>query len=250
MTDDLDRAAEIIKFSEHTTVFSGAGISVESGIPPFRGKDGLWNKYDPRYFEIDYFLNNLEQSWRLIKEIFFDNFGRVEPNAAHTCIAALEEKRYVKAVITQNIDNLHQEAGSKTVYEFHGNSQNLVCLDCNTRYKIKETSFAEPVPRCPACAGILKPDFVFFGEPIPEDVSRKSLMEATIADVFLLVGTTGVVLPAAQIPFLAKRNGAKIIEINIEESAYTGDITDIFLQGKAAEMMSALYERITCDQSG
>lgn len=244
--ENIDRAAEIIKLSKHTTVFTGAGISVESGISPFRGVGGLWNKYDPGYFEIDYFLSHPEHSWQLIKEIFYEHFGRARPNAAHICIAALEEKGYVKAVITQNIDNLHQEAGTKTVYEFHGNSQSLSCLHCKSKYSLKEISFEKPVPGCPVCAGILKSDFVFFGEPIPEEARRGSFSEAFSADVFLLIGTTGEVMPAAQIPFLAKSNGAKIIEINVEGSNYTYNITDIFLQGKAAEVMSDLYRRITC----
>lgn len=237
----------MIKNSRHTTAFTGAGISVESGVPPFRGKGGLWSIYDPRCFEISYFLDNLEYSWKLIKEIFYENFGKAKPNGAHRCIADLEEKGYIKAVITQNVDNLHQEAGSRIIYEFHGNSQTLTCLDCRGKYKLKEISFDLPVPRCGVCAGVLKPDFVFFGEPIPEMANRKSLQEATLADVFLLIGTTGEVMPAAEIPFFAKRNGAKIIEINVDESYYTGRITDIFLQGKATEMMSQLHRRITCD---
>jgi NAD-dependent deacetylase len=244
MKDKIKRAARMIKNSRHTTVFTGAGISVESGIPPFRGKDGLWSRYDPGLFDIGYFRAHPGESWALIKEIFFDNFGGAEPNNAHKGIAELERKGYVKAVITQNIDGLHQEAGNRTVYEFHGTYRTLSCLVCRFPYGSGGVSLENLPPRCPKCMGILKPDFIFFGEGIPPEVSARSFQEARTADVFLVIGTTGEIMPAAQVPRAAKDNDAEIIEINVEPSYFTYGITDVFLQGKAGEIMPLLLEFI------
>ncbi|MCP4218914.1 MAG: NAD-dependent deacylase [bacterium] len=241
MTDEnIIRAAEIIKNSKHTTAFTGAGISVESGIPPFRGENGIWNKYNPESVDISFFRSHPDKSWAVIKEIFYDFFGLAEPNDAHKCIARLEKNGYIKTVITQNIDNLHQEAGSKKVYEYHGTSRTLSCMVCGFPFDSIGVSLEKLPPRCPHCMGVLKPDFVFFGEGIPKGVNVESFYEAQIADVFLVVGTTGEVMPACEIPFRAKQNGAKIIEINMEPSNYTVSTTDIFLRGKATEMMSQL----------
>lgn len=233
-------AANLIKNSRHTTVFTGAGISVESGIPPFRGENGLWAVYDPEFLDIFYFHNNPAKSWDMITELFYKHFGNTRPNRAHLAIAELEEKSIVKAVITQNIDYLHQQAGSKNVIEFHGTYRRLVCMDCNRQSDYSEDLLKKLPPRCGLCDGILKPDFVFFSEPIPDDASRRSFQEAEIADVFLVIGTTGEIQPASTIPVLAHQNGAKIIEINIKESKFTDTIVDVFLQGKATEIMDQL----------
>ena len=175
---------------------------------------------------------------------FYDFFGKAEPNLAHIICAELESKGLVKSVITQNIDNLHQLAGSKIIHEFHGTSNILVCTKCKEKYYAKDIDLSTLPPLCEKCNGILKPDFVFFGEPIPEPAGGLSYKEAEIADVFLLIGTTGEIMPASIIPHMAKRNGAKIIEINIERSNYTDQITDIFLKGKATEVMSKLNNLI------
>ncbi|MBE0645826.1 MAG: NAD-dependent deacylase [Bacteroidetes bacterium] len=232
-------AARLLRNARHATAFTGAGISVESGIPPFRGVDGLWNNYDPRCLDIGYFHAHPEDAWRVIKELFYDFFGSAHPNDAHRSLAVLEQDGIVKALITQNIDNLHQEAGSRTVFEFHGSSRQLLCLACGARRSAQTIDLSTLPPRC-GCGGILKPDFVFFGESIPEEASRLSFAEAERADVFLLIGTTGEVMPACLIPEEAKRRGATIIEINTEPSNYTGRISDIFLRGKATELMRAL----------
>ncbi len=244
MKDSIREAAEILKNSRHTTAFTGAGISVESGIPPFRGETGLWSKYDPIVLDIDYFHTNSRQSWEVIKEIFYDFFGAAKPNAAHFFLAELEAKGLLSSVITQNIDNLHQEAGSKTVYEYHGNSRRLVCTKCGTVYGADDIDLSNLPPRCEKEGGLLKPDFVFFGEQIPEKAQQASYDEAMNSEVFLLIGTTGEIMPASLIPGMAKRNGATIIEINVEPSNYTGDITDIFLKGRATELCNMLKEQI------
>jgi NAD-dependent deacetylase len=242
MGDALQQAAGLIKSSRRTTAFTGAGISVESGIPPFRGSDGLWSKFDPVFLDIDYFHRYPERSWKLIKEIFYDFFGRAKPNAAHYALAAMERAGFLHSVITQNIDNLHQKAGSKEVYEFHGNSRCLICESCSRSFSAEDIGLSSLPPRCPYCKAVLKPDFVFFGEPIPEDAYRHALNETQDAEVFILIGTTGEIMPASTIPYIAKQNNKKIIEVNIKASKYTDTITDIFLEGKATEVVPSLME--------
>ncbi|MCK5838527.1 MAG: NAD-dependent deacylase [Bacteroidales bacterium] len=238
------KAAQLIRSANHITAFTGAGISVESGIPPFRGKNGLWSKYDPVFLDIKYFQRNPIESWKLIKEIFYDFFGKAKPNAAHYAFAEMEEMGLLHSIITQNIDNLHQKAGSKMVYEFHGNSRNLICINCQRKYLVQNIDLSLLPPKCKNCGGVLKPDFVFFGEPIPESALTNSFVEAENADVFIIVGTTGEIIPASLIPYEAKKNNIKIIEINTKVSNYTNTITDVFLEGKATEIMQKLMEEI------
>ncbi len=240
----INKAVEIIREAKRVTAFTGAGISVESGIPPFRGENGLWNKYDPVFLDINYFLKNPKKAWILIKEIFYDYFGEAKPNEAHKALAEMEKLNYLQTVITQNIDNLHQEAGSNKVYEYHGTSKNLICMDCNNNILSSNLDLKTLPPKCNQCGGLLKPDFIFFGEPIPELAQTKSILESKNSDVFILIGTTGEIMPASMVPYLAKENNAKIIEINISKSNYTDSITDVFLQGKATLIMSDLLKEL------
>ncbi|NCC73431.1 MAG: NAD-dependent deacylase [Sphingobacteriia bacterium] len=240
----IDQAAESIARSKYLVAFTGAGISVESGIPPFRGPDGLWSKYNPEVLDLDYFFRNPLGSWKVIKEIFYDFFGKANPNPAHLALAKFEELGLLKAVITQNIDNLHQLAGNTTVYEFHGNSQRLVCTQCEAHFQPKEISLEKLPPVCLKCGSLLKPDFVFFGERIPMEAYSASMAAAERCDVFLIIGSTGEVMPANQIPGIARRNNALIIEVNPEKSRYTNYITDIHLEGKAGQIMKILQEKV------
>ncbi len=242
MNDALKEAALLLKHSRFTTAFTGAGISVESGIPPFRGDGGLWNKYDPKVLDINYFLDDPAGSWAVIKEIFYDFFNTARPNKAHLVLARMEQEGMLGRTITQNIDNLHQEAGSLMVFDFHGNTKNLRCLHCHRGYKAGEISIDHFPPTCRECGGILKPDFVFFGEAIPQIPLAAAYEAASLSDVFLIIGTTGEVMPANQIPVMAKQYGAKIIEVNPEPSNYTAQITDIFLKGKATSVMGNIEE--------
>jgi NAD-dependent deacetylase len=242
--DPVLTAVDILRKSSFTTAFTGAGISVESGIPPFRGPDGLWSVYDPESLDLDHFLANPEQAWKIIKEIFYDFFGKARPNKAHIALAEMEQKGFIGRLITQNIDNLHQEAGSMKVFEFHGNSKHLVCIKCGGNYHVNEISLDHLPPTCRQCGGLLKPDFVFFGEAIPTAPLAAAYEASSLSDVFLIIGTTGEVMPANQIPFRAKSHGASIIEINPKESNYTSHITDVFLQGKASEMMEKITREL------
>ena len=175
MGDALRQAAELIRSSRRTTAFTGAGISVESGIPPFRGSDGLWSKFDPVFLDIDYFHHYPERSWRLIKEIFYDYLGKARPNAAHYALAEMEKAGFLHSVITQNIDNLHQKAGSKEVYEFHGNSRYLICEGCARAFLAEDIDLSSLPPRCLYCKTVLKPDFVFLGSQFPRMLVRMPL---------------------------------------------------------------------------
>ena len=243
MNDKIKNAAELIQNSNHTTAFSGAGISVESGIPPFRGENGLWNKYNPSVLDLSRFYDNPTESWKIIKEIFYDFFGNVEPNKAHTVLAKMEKHNLVHSVITQNIDYLHQKAGSKAVWEFHGTSQELICISCGKKYPVADTDLSTLPPKC-NCGGILKPNFIFFGEGIPPDAYAKSMEDAKHADVFIVIGTTGEIMPASFIPEEAKANGVKIIEVNTRPSNFTNRITDIYLEGKATEIFAELEKHL------
>lgn len=248
MESRISEAASLLKQSKYTTAFTGAGISVESGIPPFRGATGLWSKYDPIVLDIRYFQAHPSEAWAVIKEIFYDYFGQAQPNAAHIALAELEREGLLQTVITQNIDSLHQKAGSTDVVEYHGTSRTLTCLRCGRAFHYKEVLPLSGVPRCPACGGLLKPDFVFFGEPIPPQAQARSMAEVTRSDVWLVIGTTGEIYPASWLPIEAHHHGATIIEVNIRPSRYTGEVTDIFLQGKATNVMTQLLDSIRSSQ--
>jgi len=237
--NNIQIAIDLIVNSKHAIAFTGAGISVESGIPPFRGETGLWSKYDPNVLDLNHFHLNPVEAWKVIKEIFYDFFGKAKPNVAHIALAELEKQELIRAVITQNIDNLHYEAGSREVYEFHGNSRMLVCPYCSKKVEAAEADL-ENIPLCDHCHAVLKPDFIFFGEGIPELAYSSSVEAAQNTDLVIIIGSTGEVTPASSIPQIAKQNGAKIIEINPEKTLFTDSVTDIFLQGKATEIMSEL----------
>ncbi len=237
--EQIRKAAEALRNSRYCTAFTGAGISVESGIPPFRGEKGIWNTYNPIVLDLGYFYQNPKESWKAIKEIFYEFFGQARPNAAHILLAEMEKHGMLKMLITQNIDNLHYEAGSREVVEYHGNSRTLVCPRCGARRDADEEIFEDLPPRC-SCGGVWKPDFVFFGESIPFDALQRSKEAADRTDCMLLIGTTGEVYPAALVPREAAGNGATIIEINPSPSLYTHEITDIFIQTGAVEACGAL----------
>ncbi|MFO8130164.1 MAG: Sir2 family NAD-dependent protein deacetylase [Bacteroidales bacterium] len=242
--NSYEEAVRLIRASKYTVAYTGAGISVESGIPPFRGKEGLWNRYDPMLLDINYFQLHPEESWAVIKKIFYDFFGKAKPNTAHKVLARMEQNGLLNSVITQNIDNLHQDAGSQTVREFHGNSRNLVCINSGKRFPVDSVDLTKLPPRSEETGGLLKPDFIFFGEGIPQDAYMSSIQDANNADVFIIIGTTGEIMPASQIPFLAKQNGAKIIEVNVGDSNFTNNITDIYIQGKATEVFKTLENKL------
>ncbi|MCX7787810.1 MAG: NAD-dependent deacylase [Spirochaetes bacterium] len=244
LESEIELATKRIRESLWLTVFTGAGISVESGIPPFRGQGGVWNQYNPEVLEISYFRAHPKESWKVIRDVFFEKFRLAKPNDAHTILATWEQRGLVKALITQNIDNLHHRAGSQKVIEYHGNSRCLRCLACDRTYTVDSVSLVTLPPACSSCGGLLKPDFVFFGEAIPPDALRESFQMMERTDCLIVIGTTGEVYPAADLPRLAKTNGAFILEINPEPSAFTFSLTDLYLPLSASIALAQIEERL------
>jgi NAD-dependent deacetylase len=234
--DKIKQAADGIKRSSYIAAFTGAGISVESGIPPFRGEGGIWNKYEERLFDIHYFRAHPKEAWDMLCDGFYETTLKAKPNDAHKVLANMEKEGALKAVITQNIDNLHKLAGSKVVYELHGNALQLSCLKCESAFSVYDEE-GKIQSKCPKCGSFLKPNFVFFGERLPEYDFQASIEASQNCDLMIIIGSTGTVHPAASLPPYAKRHGAKIIEINPSPSTFTDAIADIFIPLKAAQAM-------------
>lgn len=239
MEEKIMEAARLLAESKRIVSFTGAGMSAESGIPPFRGEGGIWNKYDPESLDIEYYYRYTQQSWSIIRKVFYDYFNNkeVKPNPGHETLAKWEKEGRLSCVITQNIDDLHTVAGNNNVVEFHGNMSRFVCHKCGTKIPAKSIKMTEVPPVCPKCGGLLKPDFIFFGEGIPQEAYYASIDAAENCDAFIIIGTSGQVSPANMIPGIAKQHGAKIIEINMEPSAYSQRISDLFIQGKSGEVL-------------
>ncbi len=245
MDNMIEKAAELIRDSKSMIALTGAGISVESGIPDFRSSGGLWEKYDPSvYANIESFRRDPEMVWEMLFDMT-DLTEGAKPNPAHTSLAKLEELGFLKAIITQNIDNLHQEAGSRKVIEYHGNAKGLECMKCGEVYGAGDFDKSARVPpKCRSCAIILKPTVVFFGEMIPPAAMLESQSLAEKADIVLVVGTSAVVYPAAGIPLIAKQNNASVVEFNLEETDLTRYVTDVFIEGSAGKTLPALIEAL------
>ena len=240
---DYAQIAELISKAKFPIAFTGAGISVESGIPPFRGQGGLWNKYDPGFLTLSTFHRQPEKSWAIIKEIFYDHWGEADPNPAHYALADLEKLGKMKSIITMNIDILHQKAGSTKVIEYHGTIGRMICEKCHKTYPTETVSLDKIPPRC-SCGAVLKPDFIFFEEGIPHNAFNESMDLAQQTDLMLVIGTTGEVMPACHVPIIAKQSGATIIEINPSESTYTYSTTDIYIQQKAGIALAEIAKEV------
>jgi NAD-dependent deacetylase len=240
----IQKAAKDILKSKKTIAFTGAGISVESGIPDFRGAQGLWQKYDPEeYAHIHAFYSNPDRVWLMLKDMFA-LIMTARPNPAHLGLAELERMGLLSSVITQNVDGLHQAAGSRKVIEFHGTHRTLSCLKCSTTIDGTALKMEDLPPRCSRCSSLLKPDVVFFGEPIPWEAQTTSFKESKTCSVVLVIGTSAVVYPAASIPITAKERGATVIEINMERTPLTDQVSDYFIAGSAGEIIPAMVEEV------
>ena len=240
MDELIKKAAEDLWGAKMVTALTGAGVSIESGIPPFRGKGGLWEKYDPmEVAHIDSFLQDPVKVWNLLIKDMKDVVDRAQPNDCHKGLAKLEELGKLQTVITQNIDGLHQMAGNTDVIEFHGTFAWQRCMECNTHVETRRVDISAIPPRCD-CGGILRPNVVFFGEMILQEALWRSRQVATDCDVMLVIGTSAVVQPAALMPAVAKESGAKIIEINPERTPLTGDISDYLIKGPAGDVMNRI----------
>ena len=243
MRNRYEDAAGAIKNAECTIVVTGAGISTESGIPTFHGTSGIWAKYPiEEYATIEAYDRNPEKVWAFWCELLGD-VSECKPNPGHKALAELEEMGLLKAVITQNVDNLHQDAGSQNVIEYHGNARYLKCPRCRHRDKLDLQVHGGSPPFC-FCGEIMKPDVVMYGEQIPSEALIGADSLARQCDVVMVVGTSAQVYPAAGIPVAAKEHGAYIIEVNIEETQFTSTITNVFLKGPASEILPQLVEAV------
>jgi NAD-dependent deacetylase len=236
--DDTTRKS--LRDSRCVAVLTGAGISAESGVPTFRGKEGLWRKFKPEELaNLQAFMANPELVWEWY-EYRRNIVTKVRPNAGHHALARWEREASDFHLITQNVDGLHQRAGSVRVIELHGNILRNRCLQCGNVSESPEVHFTGKVPRC-SCKGMLRPDVVWFGEMLPEKASEDAFAAAERADLFLSVGTSAIVYPAASLPQIAKANGAFLIEINVERTPLT-TTADLFLQGPSGEILPELLD--------
>jgi NAD-dependent deacetylase len=233
--------------ADSAVAFTGAGISTESGIADFRSPQGVWSRHTPVYF--DEFLASHEarvRHWKMKKEAY-PEFVAAKPNAGHRALAELEQAGRLVGVITQNIDGLHQDAGSRNVLELHGTGRFVECLTCHKRWRSEEI-FAryadrEDVPVCDECGGWLKPATVSFGQQLPQDVLAESQRLSMEADVFLAIGSSLVVEPAASMPVYAKRSGAFLAIINRDETPLDG-IADVIIRDPIGQTLSGLIENV------
>jgi len=238
-----EKLVKVLIESKHLVALTGAGVSAESGIPTFRGKDGLWNKYSPEELaNPQAFAKDPEKVWRWYAWRMEKVFS-AEPNKAHYAFAELERLGILKCLITQNVDDLHERAGSRNVIHLHGSLRVVKCTSCENSFEAQEPPKIPPLPKCDKCGSLLRPGVVWFGEMLPPDVLERAMREVEKADVIIVAGTSAVVQPAASLPLIVKRNGGVIIEINPDETPLT-PIADYSLRIKAGEMMERLVEPV------
>ena len=246
------RAAELLRAASRAVALTGAGISAESGIPTFRGAGGVWTQYDPiKVASIDSFMEDPTAYWSVARERGPAVLAAV-PNPGHYALAGLEQAGHVAAVVTQNTDGLHQDAGSVRVIELHGSGRTVECLDCGTRESRRDVQPRLEVqmpPRCRICGGaFLKPTVVLFGEPMPADAVAEATRLAEEADVMLVVGSSLVVYPAADIPLVAVRSGARLIVVNAEPTPFD-KLAEVVIHGNAGEVLPEIaYRAINADE--
>ena len=256
MATTNDELVDRLRAARRIVGFSGAGISTESGIPDFRSPGGVWTKYDPREFTFDRYVASADvraKSWAMREAIFGQH---VAPNAAHRAFAALESDGRGAGVITQNIDGLHQDAGSRTVIEIHGTMRDVECIGHEPEFGTpdgcgfrKETEWAfdlidngDADPRCPTCGGIVKSATISFGQMMPTDAVDAAVQLVESADLVIAVGSSLQVFPAADIPLMGKEAGAELVIVN-DEPTPLDRLADQVVRGRAAEVLGPAVER-------
>ena len=251
----VEQASQLIARSKHVVALVGAGMSAESGIPTYRGPGGLWTRIgepDPRGFQT--FVDDPKIWWERMldrennpqepeREQFREALEMAQPNQGHYALSDLEGMGILKCIITQNVDNLHQVAGSVNVAEIHGNRTLLRCMDCHWRTPRESFEVWEVPPRCPQCSGVIKGDGVMFGELIPPDVLNRCFRETDRCDCMLVLGTSGTVYPAAGFPLQAREHGAYLIEVNTDPTPIS-HIADVWLRGPSGELLPPLVARV------
>ena len=242
MNESIERLQDMIFTSHQIVIFTGAGISSDSGIPTYRGAGGVWSKYDPHiYADINTFMQDSSYYWHYFKDERYPTIKNAKPNKAHYAVFELEKQGKINRVITQNIDGLHQLAGSSEVIELHGTTRNISCLSCKKQYSMDEVFEkldTELPPHC-SCGGRLKTNTVLFGEALPQQALLAAENASQTCDLFLVLGSSLVVYPAAQLPILAKKNKSLLVIINIDPTPLD-DIADLVIHDNAAKVMSAL----------
>jgi len=235
----LEKVAEIIKDARRGVVLTGAGISAESGVPTFRGQDGLWKQYRPEELAT---MEAFRTEPQLVWEWYNWRRGlirQVEPNPGHHALVDLAAHFDDFALVTQNVDGLHRQAGSKLVLELHGNIMRSKCVECQRLYESEEDIDPGNIPACPECGGKIRPDVVWFGEMLPADVIREAFEKSEQADVFFSIGTSAIVHPAASLPMTAKRAGAILVEINPERTPLS-ELADFCFCEKSGFLLPSL----------
>jgi NAD-dependent deacetylase len=250
LEQQIEEVADLVAKSEKVIAFTGAGVSTESGIPDFRGPGGIWSKYDPEDFTIQRFLSNEEirkKHWQMLTASDLKMTG-AKPNPAHYAIAELEKMGKLYAVVTQNVDGLHQKAGvsGDMVFELHGDLSHAKCLSCTTRYPMEDVEEwvrqGVEEPQCMSCGGMLKPDAVFFGEQLPTEVLMESERRARSCDLCIVLGSTLVVYPAAYIPMYAVQSKAKLVIINMGPTELD-EMASVRIDAKAGEVTPQIIAR-------
>ncbi|MBI1805241.1 MAG: NAD-dependent deacylase [Ignavibacteriae bacterium] len=230
-----------LKSAESIVAFTGAGMSAESGVPTFRGTDGIWKKFKPEELaDIDAFIRNPDLVWEWYKHRKQVIAG-VQPNKGHYALAEMERHSTSFIVVTQNIDNLHHRAGSMIVHELHGNIERNYCIQCGKYFLSEDILIEDHAPRCTVCGGLIRPDVVWFGEDLPVEAWNASVAAAERAGVFFSIGTSAVVYPAASLPIIAKRAGAYLVEINIEQTEISRRADEVLL-GQSGEILPQLLD--------
>jgi NAD-dependent deacetylase len=238
-----DRLVERLSRASRLVVLTGAGVSRESGVPTFRGEDGLWSKYRPEQLATwQAFESDPELVWRWY-EYRRSVIAGVEPNPAHHAIARLERAFDSFVLVTQNVDGLHERAGSKAPVELHGNIWRARCTREQRTFDLTENPLPELPPHCELCGALLRPDVVWFGEPLPSEAYDKADQAASTCDAMLVVGTSAMVRPAASLPLVAKHNCALVVEVNVSLTPISA-LIDHTLSGKAGEVLPELVERV------
>jgi NAD-dependent deacetylase len=251
MKDQIEQVAEWIANSKGVVVFTGAGLSTESGIPDFRSPGGVWDRYNPEDFYFQNFIASeasREKYWQMATEMY-EPMKKAQPNAAHLAIAEIERFGKLDCVITQNIDGLHFKAGNseEKVIQLHGTAMYVSCLNCGKRYDRDEIQGrlrkGLRVPYCDECHGPLKPATISFGQSMPERETEEAYHRSSICDLFIVIGSSLVVQPAASMPLVAKRNGAKLVIINRDPTPYD-HLADISIHAQAGPTMAAILEKV------
>ncbi|MBM4338632.1 MAG: NAD-dependent protein deacylase [Deltaproteobacteria bacterium] len=251
MMKQIEQVARWITQAKRVVVFGGAGLSTESGIPDFRSPGGVWDKYDPEDFYYQKFISSeasREKYWQMATEMY-EPMKKAQPNPAHLAIAELEKLGKLDCVITQNIDGLHHKAGNseEKIIELHGTAMHVTCLNCKKRYDRdqiqKRIRSGIKVPYCDDCGGPLKPATISFGQSMPERETEEAYHRSSSCDLFIVIGSSLVVQPAASMPLVAKRNGAKLVIINRDPTPYD-DLADMVIHGQAGLTMAAILDLV------